>query len=59
LEGKKLLGGYALTRTKRGWILVKMNDESADSSRDILLEPRSVLSGKTVEDMAKNGTAKD
>ena len=59
LEGKKLLGGYALTRTKRGWILVKMNDELADSSRDILLESRSVLSGKTVEDMAKNGAAKD
>ena len=53
LEGKKLLGGYALTRTKRGWILVKMKDELADSSRDILLESRSVLSGKTVEDMAK------
>jgi DNA ligase D-like protein (predicted 3'-phosphoesterase) len=53
LEGKKLLGGYALTRTKRGWILVKMKDELADSSRDILLESRSVLSGKNVVDMAK------
>jgi DNA ligase D-like protein (predicted 3'-phosphoesterase) len=53
LVGKKLLGGYALTRTKREWILVKMKDELADSSRDILLESRSVLSGKTVEDMAK------
>ncbi len=29
LEGKKLKGGYALTRTKRGWILVKMKDEMA------------------------------
>ncbi len=31
LEGKKLSGGFALTRTKRGWILVKMRDEKADS----------------------------
>jgi DNA ligase D-like protein (predicted 3'-phosphoesterase) len=38
LEGKKLSGGFALTRTKRGWILVKMRDERADSSRDILEE---------------------
>ncbi len=35
LEGEKLVGGFALTRTKRGWILVKMRDEWADSSRDI------------------------
>ena len=44
LEGKKLSGGYALTRTPRGWILVKMRDEKADASRDILKErPGSVL----------------
>ncbi len=44
LEGKKLKGGYALTRTNRGWILVKMIDEMASSSRDILAEePSSVL----------------
>jgi DNA ligase D-like protein (predicted 3'-phosphoesterase) len=29
LEGRKLKGGFALTRTKRGWILVKMRDEHA------------------------------
>lgn len=38
LEGKKLSGGFALTRTNRGWILVKMRDERADASRDILEE---------------------
>jgi DNA ligase D-like protein (predicted 3'-phosphoesterase) len=27
LEGTKLKGGYAITRTKRGWILVKMKDD--------------------------------
>jgi len=53
LEGRKLKGGYALTRTARGWILVKMKDELADVSRDILkAEPRSVLSGRTVEEMS-------
>jgi bifunctional non-homologous end joining protein LigD len=29
LAGKKLKGGYAITRTKRGWIVVKMKDEMA------------------------------
>ncbi|MCJ7443299.1 MAG: DNA ligase [Methanotrichaceae archaeon] len=44
LNGKKLSGGFALTRTKRGWILVKMKDELADSSKDILkAQPESVL----------------
>lgn len=28
LEGKKIKGGYALTRTQRGWILVKMRDKA-------------------------------
>jgi len=34
LEGKRLKGGYALTRTKRGWILVKMKDEMAIESSE-------------------------
>jgi len=55
LEGEKLRGGFALTRTQRGWILVKMRDELADSSRDILkAEPRSVKSGRTVEEVGSN-----
>jgi DNA ligase D-like protein (predicted 3'-phosphoesterase) len=54
LEGRKLKGGFALTKTKRGWILVKMKDDSADSSRDVLKEePESVLSGKTIEEIGK------
>ena len=53
LQGRKLKGGFALTRTQRGWILVKMKDDSADMSRDILqAEPESVLSGKTIEELA-------
>ena len=32
LEGRRLEGGCALTRTPRGWLLVKMRDEKAKSS---------------------------
>ena len=50
LEGRKLKGGYAITKTARGWILVKMNDGMADSSKDILItDPESVLSGTRIE----------
>jgi len=53
LEGEKLKGGFALTRTGRGWILIKMKDDLADAGRDILqTEPRSVLSGKTVREIS-------
>jgi DNA ligase D-like protein (predicted 3'-phosphoesterase) len=47
LEGKKLKGGFAITRTKRGWILVKMKDEMAitlSENADASL-PRSAGSG--------------
>jgi DNA ligase D-like protein (predicted 3'-phosphoesterase) len=60
LEGKKLAGGYALTRTGGGererWILVKRVDEAADARRNpVKTEPRSVLSGRTVEEMGAKG----
>ena len=32
LEGRRLEGGFALTRTPRGWLLVKMRDEKAEPS---------------------------
>lgn len=57
LEGVRLRGGYALTRFKTGkdeaWLLVKMEDEEADPSRDpVSTEPASVLSGRTLEEIA-------
>jgi DNA ligase D-like protein (predicted 3'-phosphoesterase) len=57
LEGKKLTGGYALTRFRTGkdesWLLVKADDEAADPSRNpVATEPRSVLSGRTLEEIA-------
>jgi DNA ligase D-like protein (predicted 3'-phosphoesterase) len=62
LHGRKLRGGYALTLTdvdERGrerWLLVKMRDAAADAGRDPLSsEPESVLSGRTVEQVAAEG----
>jgi DNA ligase D-like protein (predicted 3'-phosphoesterase) len=57
LEGEKLRGGFALTRVGGGkkpwWLLVKMVDEAADPHRDpVTEEPRSVISGKTIEELA-------
>jgi DNA ligase D-like protein (predicted 3'-phosphoesterase) len=58
LEGKKLRGGFALTRTGKGkqerWILVKMNDDEAEPGVDLLVEkPDSALSGRSMEEVAK------
>jgi DNA ligase D-like protein (predicted 3'-phosphoesterase) len=54
LNGDKLQGGFALTRTRRGkldwWLLVKKRDEAANPSHDILRSrPGSVQSGLTLE----------
>jgi DNA ligase D-like protein (predicted 3'-phosphoesterase) len=58
LEGEKLKGGYALNRIRKGkkpeWLLVKMKDDHADARRNpVSTEPESVLSGKTIEEVAK------
>ena len=59
LEGEKLRGGYALTRTglragKEQWLLVKRRDEHADARRNpVSTQRESVLSGRTVEDVAR------
>jgi DNA ligase D-like protein (predicted 3'-phosphoesterase) len=57
LEGHKLRGGYAFTRTGGGkrprWLLVKLRDEHADARRNpVRTQPESVISGKTVKDLA-------
>ena len=51
LRGKKLRGSWTLVRTARDpkdWLLIKHRDEYA-STRDILEEDRSVLSGVTIQ----------
>lgn len=56
LEGKKLRGGYALIRMRgrRGWLLIKMKDAEADARRNpVSTEPESVLSGRTLEEVAQ------
>jgi DNA ligase D-like protein (predicted 3'-phosphoesterase) len=59
LRGEKLEGGFVLIRTdeeKDQWLLMKMDDELAHEDGDILEEqPESVISGKTVEEVAELG----
>jgi DNA ligase D-like protein (predicted 3'-phosphoesterase) len=53
LSGRKLTGGFALTRTGPDqWILVKMADGSARRGSDIVAErPESVRSGRTWQEL--------
>lgn len=54
LHGRKLTGGYALTRFRGDdqWLLVKMDDEEADARRrPTSTEPTSVQTGRTVDDL--------
>lgn len=60
LHGKKIKGGYALIHAKTGgddknWLLIKADDDYADARRNpVSSEPHSVLSGKTIREMAKD-----
>lgn len=61
LDGHKLHGGFALTRTRAGkkesWLLVKKKDEAARTRTNLLRSrPESVLSGRTVEEIAAQET---
>jgi DNA ligase D-like protein (predicted 3'-phosphoesterase) len=54
LHGEKLRGGFALQRTRPGakpqWLLIKRRDEEARPGSDVVAEqPRSVLSGRTLD----------
>jgi DNA ligase D-like protein (predicted 3'-phosphoesterase) len=56
LHGEKLNGGFALQRTRPGekpqWLLIKRRDEDARPGSDVVVEqPRSVLSGKTLDEL--------
>jgi DNA ligase D-like protein (predicted 3'-phosphoesterase) len=57
LEGKKLRGGFTLQRLGGGrrerWLLLKRRDGEADARRKpVSTQPESVLSGRTVEQVA-------
>lgn len=63
LHGEKLSGGYALQRTGPGpggaksqWLLIKRRDDEARSGSDIVTErPASVLSGRTLDELLRDG----
>jgi hypothetical protein len=56
LHGSKLHGGFALQRTRPGakpqWLLIKRRDDDAQPGSDVVAQqPRSVLSGATLEEL--------
>ena len=58
LKGKKIKGGYALIKTKRGkgdqWLLIKMKDDDADARRNpVSSQPKSALTGRTLNQIQK------
>jgi DNA ligase D-like protein (predicted 3'-phosphoesterase) len=60
LDGHKLRGGWTLQRTRGGtkpqWLLIKRRDEGADARRNpVSTQPESVISGRTIEDVAAGG----
>ncbi|HEY5143593.1 MAG TPA: DNA polymerase ligase N-terminal domain-containing protein [Solirubrobacteraceae bacterium] len=57
LHGEKLRGGFALQRTRPGaraqWLLIKRRDDDARPGSDVVAErPESVLSGRTLDELA-------
>jgi DNA ligase D-like protein (predicted 3'-phosphoesterase) len=56
IDGRKIKGGFALTRTDGGedarWLLVKKDDEHADARRNpTSTEPESVLTDRTLDEI--------
>ena len=56
LRGEKLRGGFALQRTRGGekpqWLLIKRRDDEARPGSDVVAEePRSVKSGRTLDEV--------
>lgn len=63
VEGEKLRGGYSLVHARIGgdddnWLLVKADDDEADARRNpVSTEPRSVLTGRTLDDVSEEAEA--
>lgn len=57
LKGRKLKGGFALTKLKgrkNQWLLVKMNDRHSTEKKDVLKEEKSVKTGRTLKQIEKD-----
>ena len=53
LQGRKLRGSWVLVRTRnKNWLLIKHRDAYASSEDITTLEPRSVLSGRSLSEIA-------
>jgi len=68
LAGEKLKGGFALVRLKRregdkrdNWLLIKERDEHARPlhAGDVLDEDRSVMTGRTMEEIASGAEVRE
>jgi bifunctional non-homologous end joining protein LigD len=63
LNGEKLRGDFAIVRTKRGkgneWLLIKKKDAHAKPGWDPEDNSRSVLTGRTQEEIARDVPAND
>lgn len=69
LDGKKISGGYSLTRIggsghgesgdEERWLLVKMDDQEADARRNpVSTQPESVKTGRTLKEVAEQEAEK-
>src|SRR5260370_24047419 len=54
LHGKKLKGSWVLVRTKLGWLLIKHRDEFASKDDILEEEPRSALTNRLLEEIARD-----
>jgi bifunctional non-homologous end joining protein LigD len=61
LLGEKLKGGWVLVRTgrERQWLLIKHRDEYASEADLTLIRPRSVVSGRTMAEIARAAGASE
>ena len=62
--GEKLKGEFALIKIQRSeeenaWLLVKKNDEYASSKTDVLKKDKSVTTGRSMEEIAKQAVRKN
>lgn len=63
LEGEKLRGSFVLVRTRRNqgkpeWLLIKHRDAFADPEWNAEAHPESVMTGRTLEDIANGVPAR-